>query len=122
MGNAAEFWYLATPYSKYPDGIEAAFRAACEQSALLVKAGIPIFCPIAHTHPVAIQGGIDPFDHEIWLPADEPFMHLACGLIFCKLPSWEISYGMNEERKVFTAAGKPILDMEPGSVPDALLS
>ena len=25
------FWYLATPYSKYPHGIEEAFKEACRQ-------------------------------------------------------------------------------------------
>lgn len=114
------FYYLATPYSKFPDGINAAFRAACEQTALLVRSGIPVFCPIAHTHPVAIHGGIDPFSHDIWLPADQPFMEQACGLIFCKLPSWEISYGMNAEREYFQRVGKLVIDMEPGVVPPEL--
>lgn len=57
------FYYLATPYSRYAAGIEAAFQAASEQAAILVRHGIPVFCPIAHTHPIAIHGDIDPFDH-----------------------------------------------------------
>lgn len=111
------YWYLATPYSKYPEGIEAAFVAACVNHALLIKAGIPTFCPIAHTHGPATLGGIDPLDHKIWLPADAPFMHAAFGLIMCKLPSWEISYGMNAEREAFDAAGKPVVWMEPCIAP-----
>jgi hypothetical protein len=115
------FYYLATPYSKFPDGIEAAFEAACQQTALLVRAGVPVFCPIAMTHPVAIHGAIDPYDHEIWIPADEPFMHQACGLIFCKLPSWEVSYGMKVEREFFQNVGRPVIEMTPGIVPEVLL-
>lgn len=114
------FYYLATPYSKYPDGIEAAFVVACEQTAILVNAGVPVFCPIAHTHGVAVHGGIDPMNHDIWIPADRPFMEQAKGLIFCKLPSWEVSFGMNAEREFFEQSGKPIFMMEPGIIPDGV--
>ena len=111
------FWYLATPYSKYPGGIEEAFRLACRATADLIRAGIRAYSPIAHTHPVAIHGGIDPYDHRIWLTADEPFMHAACGLIVLKAESWELSYGISEESKAFEKAGKPIVYMEPGVIP-----
>lgn len=111
------FWYLATPYSKYPAGIEEAFRLACRATADLIRAGIRVYSPIAHTHPVAIHGGIDPYDHKIWLPADEPFMAAAGGLIVLKAESWEQSYGIGEEIKAFARVGKPIIYMEPGIVP-----
>lgn len=114
------FYYLATPYSKFPGGIEAAYVAACEQAAVLVRAGVPVFCPIAHTHGPAIHGGIDPLSHEIWLPADAPFMKAACGIIVCKLESWETSYGVAHEIAAFRNAGKPAYYMEPGIVPPAL--
>lgn len=54
------YWYLASPYSKYPAGIEAAFQDICKQTALLIRHKIPVYSPIAHTHPVAIHGEIDP--------------------------------------------------------------
>ena len=112
------FYYLATPYSKYPGGQEAAYVAACEQHAVLIKAGIPTFCPITHTHGTALHGHLSLTDHAIWLPADRPFMDLACGIIVCKLPTWDISYGIAEEIKVFQAAGKPVVYMEPWEVPN----
>jgi hypothetical protein len=115
------FWYLATPYSKYPRGIEAAFVDAAIQASILIKAGIRVYSPIAHTHPVATFGNIDPYDHAIWLPADKPFMDAACGLIVCKLPGWDVSFGIGEEIKLFAAAGKPVIHMTPGLVPHELL-
>ncbi len=115
------YWYLATPYSKYPEGIQAAFEAACRETAVFVRAGIPVFCPIAHTHPVAIAGDIDPYDHAVWLPADRPFMEGAAGLVFCKLQSWEISYGMKAEREYFESVDKPVVEMEPGILPIELV-
>lgn len=115
------FWYLATPYSKYPGGLDEAFKLACRAAADLVRAGVKFYSPIAHTHPVAIHGGIDPYAHDIWLPADEPFMHAACGLIVLMADGWATSYGIGQEMRAFEAAGKPIYFMEPGTVPAAVL-
>ena len=107
------FFYLATPYSKWVKGIEDAYQMASREAARFVKAGIPVFCPIAHTHPVAMHGGIDPLDHTIWMPADHPFMEAAIGLIVVKAEGWEKSYGINEEIKTFKAAGKPVMYVDP---------
>jgi hypothetical protein len=114
------FWYLATPYSKYPHGIHEAFVLAVQQRGLLLRAGIPVFSPIIHSHPVAIQCGLDPFDHSIWLPSEEPILRCASGIIMLKADSWEISYGMRVERELFEAAGKPVVWMTPGTVPEEL--
>jgi hypothetical protein len=114
------FHYLATPYSKYPDGLEAAFRLACEQTAFLIRHKVRVYSPIAHTHPVAIHGGIDPYDHAIWLPADAPFMAAAHGLIVLRAASWEISRGIAAEIEEFQAAGKPIIYMDPNILPAEL--
>jgi hypothetical protein len=115
------FWYLATPYSKYPGGIEAAFHLAAENTAHLIRAGVPIYSPIAHTHPIAIHGGIDPLNHSIWLPADAPLMEAASGLIVLTAETWEASYGISVEIAAFKAAGKPIFFMVPGIVPPELV-
>lgn len=115
------FYYLATPYSKYPMGTTEAYIDACKQAALFVKARIPVFCPIAHTHGVAEYGGISLTDHNIWLPADRPFMLAAKGLIVCMLPSWAWSVGIRHEIKVFADQGKPITYMTPDVIPPQLL-
>lgn len=114
------FYYLATPYSKYPGGIDEAYKLACRATALLILAKVPVYSPIAHTHGVAIHGVIDPLDHSVWLPADEPLMHAAKGLIVLRADGWSQSYGVGEEIKAFIAAGKPIHFMDPGVVPDNL--
>ena len=116
-----EYFYFGTPYTKYPDGIEAAFQLACKQTALLIRAGIKAYSPIAHTHPVAIYGGIDPLDHSIWIPADMPFMKNAIGLIVLMASGWEESKGLKIEIDEFEKAGKPVLYMEPDVLPKRLL-
>lgn len=106
------FWYLATPYSKYGDGPEAAFVEAAKIVGSLIGSGMAVYSPIAHTHPVAIHSGMDPLDHNIWLPADKPMMDAAIGLIVAKMLGWEDSYGIGEEIKAFRAADKPIMYLE----------
>ena len=115
------FWYMASPYSLYPNGIEAAHRDACAQAALLIRAGVPVFSPIVHSHPIAINGHIDPLDHSVWMPADQPFMDCAKGLIVCELDGWDSSYGIGIELAIFKMAGKPIVHMMPGEVQSAIL-
>lgn len=118
---ADSYWYLASPYSKYPAGIDAAFEEVCRQAGLLIRAKIPVYSPIAHTHPIAKYSGMDPLDHGIWLPADLPLMRNAYrGLIVCKMDTWDISYGIGEEIKEFTALKRRVVYMTPGEVPAGL--
>ena len=103
------YWYLATPYSKYFGGPEAAFEEACRVAGRFILAGVPVYSPIVQTHPIALHAAMDPLDHKIWLPADRPLMDAAHGLIVIMMDGWGQSYGIGEEIKVFVAAGKPVL-------------
>lgn len=114
------YWYLATPYSKYPLGIEAAFRIACVQTGLLMRAGVPVFSPIAHTHPISVHASMDPLDHGVWMPVDFPMMHAARGAVVCMMDGWDTSYGVGVEIKTFRDAGKQVVYMTPGEVPAEL--
>ena len=107
------YWYLATPYSKYPAGLEAAFQMAAKAAAALVKAGVGVFSPIAHSHPIAIHGEIDAYSHEIWLPSDRPLMDAAKGMLIVTAAGYRESVGIQHEMEVFEAAGKPIMYMGP---------
>jgi hypothetical protein len=113
LRRAPGYWYLASPYSKYPDGLENAFRDVCKSTAYLIGEGVKVYSPIAHTHPIAIHGGMDPLDHGIWLPADEPLMRAAHGLIICMMETWRESYGIGVEIENFKDRGRPIIYMAP---------
>ena len=110
------FWYLASPYTKYPYGVEAAFQEVAKNAALLVLAKVPVFCPITHTHPLAMYVG-DADNHDTWLRADLPMMHSAHGMIRLEMEGWEDSYGMEFEENYFLNAKKPVVSMTPGLVP-----
>ncbi len=108
------YWYLASPYSKYPHGLGAAFSLACREAGRLMKARIPVFSPIAHTHPIAGMCAIDPLAHEFWMATDKPMMDAARGLIMLQADGWWESKGMQIELETFRAAGKPVTWMVPG--------
>ena len=108
--------YLATPYSKYKGGdLHAAFVDAARLAAELLSIGVRVYSPIAHTHPLAIHGHLDPLDHSIWLPFDEAMMEAADCLIVAHMDGWDVSYGIEHEVNFFAAAGKPIFDLDPDS-------
>jgi len=105
--------YLATPYTKYPDGIEEAHAEACKLAARLLVNGVMVYSPIAHTHAIAVHGKINPLDHAIWLPFDEAMMQAASVLVVAEMPSWQVSYGIRCEIEWFMRAEKPILYLDP---------
>lgn len=105
-------WYLATPYSKYKDGIQAAFEEACRAAAYLMKMGDHVYSPIAHSHPIAMIGGLDPLDHDMWMALDEKAMRGCDGLIVLKMDGWDQSKGVGIEIDAFAKAGKPIRMIE----------
>lgn len=108
--------YLATPYTKYADGIEQAFIDAAKLAARLLVSGIKVYSPIAHTHPLAIYGELDPLDHAIWMPFDEAMMDAASVLIVAQMDGWDRSKGVLHEIEFFHARQKPIFGLMPESL------
>jgi hypothetical protein len=104
--------YLATPYTKYPAGIVQAFRDACTVAARLVKGGVSVYSPIAHTHPIAIHGEIDPLDLSIWIPFDHAMLEVSDALVIAKMLTWEQSYGIKHEVEFFHKANKPVYHLD----------
>ena len=103
MLNDEGFWYVATPYSKYPQGLHAAYMDANEAAARLVKRyNMRVFCPIGHSHSLCLiygtANGLD--DHvapEFWKSFDAPFLAAAYGVAVIMMDSWERSAGVAHE-------------------------
>lgn len=109
------YWYLASPYSKYPAGIEQAWRDVCAVGARLVAAGVPFYCPIAETHSIAEAGKIDPLDHGIWMDHDMPLLWASRGILVADMDGWQDSYGVGAEIEFAKSEGKPVYLLKPGS-------
>ncbi len=105
--------YLASPYSKFPRGLEMAFIEVSRITARLATEGLAVFSPIVYTHPLAQHGKIDPMDHEFWLPYDQDFMDLCGSLLIAKMETWEHSFGIAQETGRFRVMGKPIFYLDP---------
>lgn len=108
--------YLATPYTKYRAGIEQAFIDASALAARLMVSGVKVYSPIAHTHPMAIHGGINPLDHSVWLPFDEAMMSACSALAVAKMQGWDESYGIAYEIKHFESRGAPVFYLCPAEL------
>lgn len=102
------YWYLATPYTKYPKGHQAAADDACKIAAALMKRGIIIFCPIAHSHSIALHG-LDNVDAAMWEAFDKPLLDACCGVIVAEMYGWKESYGVQHEISEAVKAGKPVM-------------
>jgi len=104
--------YLATPYTRFPRGIEAAFKEACQLTARLVKTGIAVYSPIVNGHPLAIHGNIDPLDQEFWGKFNVPMLYVCRTLIVAHMDGWEASTGIAEEIRFFEERGRSIFDLD----------
>lgn len=78
-----------------------------------MQKGYVVFCPIAHSHPVAEAMGSRATDHNFWMVQDLPLLAKASRLVILKLPGWEYSKGIAEESDFARANGIPIEHMAP---------
>lgn len=109
--------YLASPYTKYPAGFHMAAVDAARIAADLMRAGVKVYSPIAHTHPLALYGNLDPLDHSLWLPFDQTIMDLADACCIAgDMVGWESSFGVQHEMKTFWGQQKPVYRLCDGVV------
>lgn len=108
--------YMASPYTRYVAGPEAAFIEASRIAGQLAKQGIIVFSPIAHSHPLAVYGGVDGLDGPFWKKFDAPFITACDSLIVAMMDGWRASEGVTHEIAEFRKAGKPILYLDPATM------
>jgi len=99
--------YLASPYTHADKAVmEDRFRAACRYAACLMRRGINVFSPIAHSHPIA-QFGLPP-DWQFWRPYGEKWLSLCTSMIVLMLPGWQVSEGVQAETDIMWRRGRRI--------------
>lgn len=105
--------YLACPYT-HPDPAvrEARFRAATRAAATLAAAGVHVFSPITHTHPILLAGDL-PHGWEYWEAYDRAVLDACRSLVVLKLEGWDQSAGVQAEVEVAKHLGLPCFFEEP---------
>ena len=108
----SELVYLASPYSHLdPEVMERRFLDVCKVAAKLMSEGVFVFCPIAHTHPMAVAGNL-PREFDFWEKYDRVVLGQCKKLIVVKMPGWDISKGVQAEINIATEIGIPVEYME----------
>jgi hypothetical protein len=108
-----DFFYLASPFTHYRDGPQAAAQAICRVASRLWLHDVPFFCPIAHCYALGLYGNVDMMAHEKWMRHDRPFMLAAYAMILVRLPGWDESVGIGQEEDYFSSAGKLRIYLDP---------
>ncbi|ORE90232.1 hypothetical protein ATO13_23391 [Stappia sp. 22II-S9-Z10] len=90
------FWYMATPYSKFYAGREAAHAQACSVAGCLTRHGVTVYSPIAHSHEIAKSAAIDT-DAAAWAEPNRTMLASAGGLIVVTMHGWLESVGVLAE-------------------------
>lgn len=102
--------YLASPYTHSDLAVrDARFRAACRKAAAMMREGRITFCPIAHSHPVALEmpDGLA-VDGEFWKQQDAPYLEACNEMVVLMIDGWDKSKGVAHEIERATERGIPI--------------
>lgn len=104
--------YLATPYN-HPDPAvrEERFNLACLAAATLMQNGVHLFCPIAHTHPIALQGNL-PCDWDYWQEYDRLMLNSCTELWIVQMDGWDQSEGIKGEIKIARELNKRVFYLD----------
>jgi hypothetical protein len=108
-------YYLASPYS-HPDPAvrEQRFREACRATAALLRAGLAVFSPIAHSH-VLVDYGL-PTEWDWWEHFDRRYMEPCDEVIVLMLDGWRDSAGVQAEIRMAERMGKPVRYAAPADM------
>lgn len=108
--------YLASPYS-HPDPLvrHERWEAVCRVAAEYIRAGVPAFSPIAHSHPIAMLG-VDG-DWETWASMDRAIIGTSDAMVVLMLDGWRDSKGIAAEILIAEELHLPIyMRLESDSV------
>lgn len=99
--------YLASPYSHPNPAVrEQRFRTACRLAAAFARAGVVVFSPIVHSHPL-VEHGL-PTGWAFWQRWDRAYLERCDEVVVLMLDGWKESVGVQAEMRVARELGKPI--------------
>lgn len=110
--------YLASPYSVLnperhtPQSIKnlltRRFKKVCKKAAELMLNGEIVFCPIAHSHPIEVNGMTERKDGDFWLHQDFGVLRHADRLVVYRMEGWDKSNGVIREIAFAQENGIPV--------------
>ena len=105
--------YLATPYSHEDSTIRhLRFLTAARIAGRFMAKGEHVFCPITHTHPIAIECEL-PKTFDYWREYDEWFLSRCDKVVVVKMHGWDQSKGVQAEIEMAAKFGIPVEYVEP---------
>lgn len=105
--------YLASPYnSSFPFVRERRFQDVCSVAATLMSRGVHLFCPIAHTHPIAQKDNLSP-GWKYWQEFDRLMLSHCSALWIVMLDGWKESEGIKGEIQIAKEMGIEIWLVDP---------
>ena len=100
--------YMASAYTHSDPLVrEQRFQEACRAAAALMRAGLAVLSPIAHSHPVAKHGL--PEGWKFWSQIDCQYLARCDALAVLTSPGWRESVGVQAEIAMARELGIPIL-------------
>lgn len=107
--------YLASPYTHVDAAIrESRFVASCLATSVLMHAGLHVFSPIVHSHPL-VRFGL-PVEWEFWQSHDCEHLRRCDELLVLTLDGWKSSRGVQAEIGMATEFGLPIHFLSPRTI------
>lgn len=104
--------YLASPYSDPDFCIRVRrFEAVCKAAAHLMERGHLVFCPTAHTHPIAVAGNL-PTGWDYWERYDRYMIERCSEVVVYRFLGWRESKGVQAEIRLAIEYGKTVRAMK----------
>jgi hypothetical protein len=123
--------YLASPYTKHPQGMDVAYENAVVAARRLLALGFCVYSPIIHGHPLPGEVGVVsgplsrgngsrlcgakgmriPLTSEFWWAHCKPFLDAAVLMVVLKDEGWNKSLGVIYEVGYMRAQGKRVWGM-----------
>lgn len=115
--------YLASPYTyRTPNRVERnwmqalRFEWACEATAALLRQGIHVLSPIAHSHSIAIANAL-PTGFDFWERFDHALIRMCDRFAVLPLPGWRESEGVRRETLFAASIGISPEYLTPDDLP-----
>lgn len=102
--------YLASPYTGTTAQQIERYRRVCQTAADIIRMGYNVFSPIAHSHGIAVHGGLKG-DHATWKEQNLGWLEWCDELWVATIEGWDLSEGIEWEMEIAQKMGKHVVEV-----------